>query len=68
MVVVDRRIDYTATVAGLAAQLFNATGRRRNSLADCIIAANATAEDAPIAIGNPPDFLRFEAHGLTVHG
>lgn len=65
-VIVDRRVDYTAEVAGLAAQLFNGTGRRRNSLADCMIAATAIAEDAPIATSNHRDFSRFEAQGLAV--
>lgn len=65
-VIVDRRIDYTAEVADLAARLFNGTGRRRNSLTDCMIAATAIAEDTPIATSNLRDFSRFEAHGLTL--
>ena len=65
-VIVDRRLDYTAEAADLAAKLFNGTGRRRNSLADCMIAAAAIAEGAPIATSNPRDFSRFEAHGLHV--
>ena len=65
-VIVDHRLDYTAEIADLAAQLFNGTGRRRNSLADCMIAATAIVEDAPIATSNPRDFSRFEAQGLAV--
>lgn len=65
-VIVDHRLDYTAEVADLAAQLFNGTGRRRNSLTDCMIAATAIAGNAPIATSNPRDFRRFETHGLTV--
>lgn len=65
-VIVDRRLDYTAEVADLAAQLFNGTGRRRSSLSDCMIAATAIAEGAPIATSNRRDFSRFEAHGLAL--
>ena len=65
-VIVDRRLDYTAETAAVASQLFNATGRRRNSLADCMIAAAAIADGAPIATSNPRDFSRFEEHGLAV--
>ncbi len=65
-VIVDRRVDYTARTADLAAQLFNATGRRRSSLADCMIAAAAIADGAPIATSNHRDFSRFEAQGLAL--
>ena len=65
-VVVERRLDYTVEAADIAVRLFNRTGRRRNSLTDCMIAATAIAEDAPIATSNPRDFSRFEAHGLAV--
>lgn len=65
-VIIDRRFDYTAEVGELAARLFNGTGRRRNSLIDCMIAAAAIAEGAPIATSNPRDFSRFEAHGLAL--
>lgn len=65
-VIVDRRMDYTAEMATLAAQLFNSTGRRRGSLADCMIAAAAISDRAPIATSNPRDFARFEAHGLEM--
>lgn len=63
-VIVDHRPDYTAEMAALAAELFNSTGRRRSSLADCMIAAAAISEGAPIATSNPRDFARFETHGL----
>ena len=65
-VIVDHRLDYTAEMAAVASQLFNTTGRRRNSLADCMIAAAAIAEGAPIATSNPRDFSRFEEYGLAV--
>lgn len=65
-VIVDRRMDYTTETATLAAQLFNSTGRRRSSLADCMIAAAAISDGAPIATSNPRDFARFEGHGLEM--
>ena len=65
-VVVERRADYTVEAADVAARLFNGTGRRRNSLTDCMIAATAIAEGAPISTSNPRDLSRFEAHGLAV--
>lgn len=49
-----------------AAELFNATGRRSRSLADCQIAAVALRCGARVATSNLPDFAPFEAHGLTL--
>jgi len=63
---VDRRLDFTTEMAEVAARLFNLTGRRRNSMTDCMIAAAAIAEDTAIATGNPRDFSRFEEHGLAL--
>jgi predicted nucleic acid-binding protein len=52
--------------ATLAAHLFNATGRRRGSLADCMISAIAMNAGAALATTNVADFERFVSHGLTI--
>lgn len=49
-----------------AAELFNATGRRSRSLADCQIAAVALRCNARMATGDVADFTVFESHGLTL--
>ena len=49
-----------------AAELFNATGRRSRSLADCQIAAVALRCDARMATANASDFTPFQTHGLTL--
>lgn len=52
--------------AQMAAELFNATGRRSRSLADCQIAAVALRCGARIATRNVSDFTVFQSHGLTL--
>ena len=64
--VVEQRIKFTPAHAEIAARLFNESGRRRGSLIDCMIAAAAIADGAPIATNNDGDFRRFADAGLTL--
>lgn len=52
--------------AELASRLFHATGRRRGSHADCMIAAAALAKREVVATRNIQDFLRFVPYGLML--
>lgn len=64
--VVTERIDFTEQDARRAAEFFNATGRRRGTLADCMIAACARERNAVLAIENRQDFQPFEQLGLRL--
>ena len=50
----------------LAANLFNQTGRRSRTLADCMIAAVAVRCGAKLATLNAGDFLPSTRHGLVL--
>src|SRR6266487_3252994 len=52
---------FLAADARKAAELFNATGRRSRSLADCQIAAVALRCAVPVATGNTSDFVPFQS-------
>ena len=64
--IVGQQSDFTLDHAAIAAHVFNESGRRRGSLIDCMIAAAALADDAPIATRNVADFRRFEDFGLKM--
>jgi len=64
--VVTERIDFTAQDARRAAEFFNATGRRRGTLIDCMIAACARERNALLATENRQDFRPFEQFGLRL--
>lgn len=57
---------FFASDARKAAELFNLTGRRSRSLADCQIAAVALRCNARIATSNSSDFALFQNHGLIL--
>ncbi len=59
-------IPVTEDVANEAGRLFDATGRRSRSLADCLIAATAIGARAKLATNNRSDFKPFLSHGLEL--
>lgn len=52
--------------AAKAAELFNAGGRKRGTLPDCLIAATALLAGAALATSNSGDVRRFERAGLKL--
>ena len=63
--IVGDPIPFDAEQAERAAALFNNSGRRRGTLADCMVAAAALEADAALA-SNSADFRRLEGHGLRL--
>jgi len=63
---VSERVPFGEGEAALAAQLFDGSGRRRGSLADCMIAATAIRAGATLATEDARDFRRFGGAGLTL--
>jgi predicted nucleic acid-binding protein len=59
-------IPFTRLDAEKAAELFNASGRRRGKLMDCMIAATALREGAAVATSNVTDFARLQIAGLRL--
>ncbi len=59
-------VSFTAEDATRAAECFTLAGRRRGTLADCMIAAVAMREGAMLATMNPADFRRLETAGLVL--
>lgn len=67
--VLGRKItDFTWREAEEAARLFNLSGRRRGSHADCMIAAAAIISSASLATFNSADFQRLVPFGLVLEG
>lgn len=64
--VVRRHVPVGVDEATEAARLFNGTGRRRGSFADCVIAATALVGGAVLATSDRADFDRFADAGLEV--
>lgn len=63
--IIDGHRDFTKDNAEAAARLYNESGRRRGSLIDCMIAAAALADDAPVATANRADLVRLSQLGVT---
>lgn len=65
-VIESRIFPLERSQAEFAAELFNQTGRRRGSTADCLIAAVAVEHDAELLTRNLEDFKPFVPHGLRL--
>jgi len=65
-VIESRVLPLDRLEAEKAADLYNNTGRRKGSTADCLIAAVAIQRSAILLSANRDDFSRFVPHGLRV--
>jgi predicted nucleic acid-binding protein len=63
---ISRVEPFTEKDAALAGELFNQTGRRPRSHADCMIASHAIGRGALLATLNLQDFRRFEKFKLRL--
>lgn len=61
-----RILSITEEDAQLAAELFNATGRKRQSRTDTLIAACAIRANAEFVTANVDDFKPLTEHGLRL--
>lgn len=68
LLVVGEPAPFGRDEAALSASLFNASGRRRGSLVDCMVAAAAIRADAALATANEADFARLLPQGLHLAG
>lgn len=66
MVIVQEPVPFAAADSTLTARLFELAGRRRRSLAHCMIAATAIRAGAALATANPSDFGSFVPAGLKL--
>lgn len=66
-ILIGEPLPFDGMIAELAAELFNATGRRRGSLGDCMVAACAIAHGASLATANAADFAPMHTAGLIVY-
>lgn len=64
--IVGGPIPFGEREAVVAAECFNAGGRRRGIMVDCMIAATAIMSGATLATANVADFRRFVPHGLRI--
>ena len=62
----QRHVPLAAAEAEEAARLFNASGRRRGSFGDCVIAATALLDGGVLATSDRGDFERFAGEGLEL--
>jgi predicted nucleic acid-binding protein len=59
-------IAFDESHAVRSSELFNAGGRRRGTMIDCMIGAVAVLADAALATSNAADFRRLEGAGLRL--